>query len=92
MKIDFSGIIQMFQMEGFVALGKIKHPASDTIEKNLDHASFIIDLMSVLEEKTRGNLTDQEQRLMQYALQDLKLNYVAESDAAIGAPPSNPTA
>jgi hypothetical protein len=44
MKIDFSGIIQMFQMEGFVAFGKIKHPASDTIEKNLDHASFVIDL------------------------------------------------
>lgn len=92
MKIDFSGIIQMFQMEGFVALGKIKHPASDTIEKNLDHASFIIDLISVLEEKTRGNLTDQEQRMIQYALQDLKLNYVAESDAITSAQPSNPTA
>jgi len=90
MKIDFSGIIQMFQMEGFVALGKIKHPASDAIEKNLDHASFVIDLMSVLEEKTRGNLSDQEQRLMQYALQDLKLNFVSESDSAISSP-SNPT-
>ena len=90
MKIDFSGIIQMFQMEGFVALGKIKHPASDSIEKNLDHASFVIDLLTILEEKTRGNLTDAEQRLMQYSLQDLKLNYVAESDSAISSR-SNPT-
>jgi hypothetical protein len=80
MKIDFSGIIQMFQMEGFIALGKLKHPATDTIEKNLDHASFIIDLIAVLETKTRGNLTDSEQRLLQGTLQDLRLNFVAESN------------
>ncbi|MBI3259826.1 MAG: DUF1844 domain-containing protein [Ignavibacteriae bacterium] len=79
MKIDFSGIIQMFQMEGFIALGKLKHPATDNLEKNLDHASFIIDLISVLEEKSRGNLTDNEQRLIQHTLQDLRLNFVAES-------------
>ncbi|MBS1538524.1 MAG: DUF1844 domain-containing protein [Bacteroidetes bacterium] len=87
MKIDFSGIVQMFQMEGYVALGKLKHPATDTIEKNLDHASFIIDLISVIEDKTRGNLTDGEQRFIQQTLQDLRLNYVAESNN-----PLSPTA
>ena len=80
MKIDFSQIIQMFQMEGFIALGKLKHPATDSLEKNLHHASFIIDLISVLEQKTKGNLTDEEQRFIQHTLQDLRLNFVAESN------------
>ena len=85
-KIDFSGIVQMFQMEASAALGKIKHPALDKIEKNLDHAQFLIDLISVLEEKTKGNLTNQEQRLINYTLSDLKLNYV-EVSGNPSAPP-----
>ncbi|MES2765985.1 MAG: DUF1844 domain-containing protein [Bacteroidota bacterium] len=85
-KIDFSGIVQMFQMEAFAALGKIKHPALDKIEKNLDHAQFLIDLISVLQEKTKGNLTDSEQRMIDYTLSDLKLNYV-EVSGNPSAPP-----
>jgi len=91
MKIDFSGIVQMFQMEGFIALGKLKHPATDTIEKNLDHASFIIDLISVIEDKTRGNLTDNERRLIQQTLQDLRLNYVAECNNPLAPTTGEPT-
>lgn len=43
MKIDFSGIIQMFQFEGFTALGKIAHPVSGKTEKiqNTHHLSLI---------------------------------------------------
>ncbi|HYF03300.1 MAG TPA: DUF1844 domain-containing protein [Patescibacteria group bacterium] len=87
-KIDFNGIVQMFQMEAFAALGKIKHPALDKIEKNLEHAQFLIDLLTVLQEKTQGNLTDQEKRFIDYALSDLKLNYVEVS----GNPSTPPTA
>jgi hypothetical protein len=88
-KIDFSGIVQMFQMEAFAALGKIKHPALDKIEKNLDHAQFLIDLIGVLREKTQGNLTDQEQRLIDYALNDLKLNFVEVSGNPSTPPPAD---
>ncbi len=91
MKIDFSGIVQMFQMEGYIALGKLKHPATDQIEKNLDHAKFIIDLISVLDDKTRGNLIDSEQRLIQGTLQDLRLNFVAESNNPLSPPTEETT-
>lgn len=87
-KIDFNGIVQMFQIEAFAALGKIKHPALDKIEKNLDHAQFLIDLLSVLEEKTKGNLTDQENRFLTHALSDLRLNFV-EVFGNPSAPPEN---
>ncbi|MFM8840768.1 MAG: DUF1844 domain-containing protein [bacterium] len=78
MKIDFTGIIQMFQLEGFTALGKIAHPMTGKTEKHLEQASFVIDLLAVLQEKTKGNLTDTESRMLDTALRELRLNYVAD--------------
>ncbi|MBX7154138.1 MAG: DUF1844 domain-containing protein [Candidatus Kapaibacterium sp.] len=76
--VDFSVIVNMFGMEGMVALGKMKHPAMDSLNKNLDHAKFIIDILSVLEDKTKGNLSDTEHRTLDYTLSNLRLNYVQE--------------
>ena len=50
--IDFTIVVNMFAMEGMVALGKLKHPATQTLERNLEHAKFTIDVLSVLKEKT----------------------------------------
>ena len=82
MKIDFSGIIHMFQFEGFTALGKIAHPVSGKTEKNTEHASFIIDLLAVLQQKTQGNLTDSEHKLLDTTLRDLRLNFIADMNAS----------
>jgi hypothetical protein len=79
--IDFSVIVNMFGMEGMVALGKLKHPANDSLSVNLEQAKFIIDLLSVLDEKTKGNLTDVEQKLLDYTLSNLRLNYVQSSNS-----------
>jgi len=79
--VDFSVIVNMFGMEGMVALGKMKHPAMDSLNKNLEHAKFIIDILGVLEEKSKGNLSDTEQRSLEYTLSNLRLNYVQEMSA-----------
>ena len=89
MTIDFSGIIQMFQIEGFTALGKIAHPMTGKTEKNLEQASFVIDLLAVLQDKTKGNLTDAESRLLDNALRDLRLNYVADNVNPASASPDS---
>ncbi|MEY3690144.1 MAG: DUF1844 domain-containing protein [Candidatus Kapaibacteriota bacterium] len=89
MTIDFSGIVQMFQIEGFTALGKIAHPMTGKTEKNLEQASFVIDLLAVLQEKTKGNLTDSEARLLDNALRDLRLNYVADNASPASSMPDS---
>ena len=89
MTIDFSGIVQMFQIEGFTALGKIAHPMTGKTEKNLEQASFVIDLLAVLQEKTKGNLTDSEARLLDNALRDLRLNYVADNASHASSMPDS---
>ena len=66
--------------QAWVALGKIKHPASDKIERNVPAAGLIIDMLDMLNRKTVGNRTEVEDRLLLESLQQLKLNYVAEAD------------
>ena len=90
MNIDFTGIVQMFQIEGFTALGKIAHPMTGKTEKNLEQASFVIDLLAILQEKTAGNLTDTESRLLDNVLRDLRLNYVVDNTSPASSKPDSP--
>lgn len=80
MNITFLTIVQMFQMQALIGMGKLMNPMTGAIERNLDHAKSCIDMLGVLEVKTRNNLNDEEQRSLKYILQDLRLNYVAEAD------------
>lgn len=78
MKPNFAMIVQMYQLEGFVALGKMMHPATNELAKNQEHAQWIIELLSVIQEKTAGNLDAAEARMLDETLNTLRLNYVEE--------------
>jgi hypothetical protein len=58
-------------------------------EKNLEQASFVIDLLAVLQEKTKGNLTDTEARLIDNVLRDLRLNYVSDNTVPAASTPDS---
>ncbi|MBA7662680.1 MAG: DUF1844 domain-containing protein [Calditrichaeota bacterium] len=66
--------------QAWVALGKIKHPATDKIERSIPAAGLIIDMLDMLHRKTAGNRTQAEDRLLLDSLQQLKLNFIAEAD------------
>jgi hypothetical protein len=82
MQLNLLSIIQMFHMQAMMGMGKLMNPVNGAIEKNLEQARFCIDALGVLEEKTKNNLTNEEQRVLSYALQDLRLNFVAEEAKA----------
>jgi hypothetical protein len=63
-----------------VHLGKITHPATGTIERDLDTARLLIDLLSAMETKTKGNLSEDEERLLTSVLTNLRLNFVQEAN------------
>ena len=62
-------------------MGKIKNPVTDKIEKNLDAASMSIDMLSMIQEKTKNNLDDYENKLLEQSLKDLKMNFVFEKNS-----------
>ncbi|MBI3087595.1 MAG: DUF1844 domain-containing protein [Candidatus Omnitrophica bacterium] len=66
-------------MDALIALGDIPHPVTKKPMPNLEHARYLIDLLGVLGEKTRGNLSVDEERLLKDALYQLRTRYLAKS-------------
>lgn len=71
-------LVSSFELAAMQQMGKIKNPLLDKIEKNLQQAQFSIELLDMLKEKTKGNLSQYEVKYIENALAQLKLNYVDE--------------
>ncbi len=76
----FYSILYSFQMQTMIHLGKIANPVTNKTEKDLDAAAMSIDIIEMLEAKTKGNLTEDENRFLQEALTNLRLNFAAEKE------------
>lgn len=74
----FMQLVMMFQGMALQNLGKVMNPMTNQIERNLEQAKNMIDLLGMLDEKTKGNLNDNEQKLMEHVLFELRMNYVDE--------------
>ncbi|MCP4686287.1 MAG: DUF1844 domain-containing protein [bacterium] len=59
-------------------MGKTISQLSGKIERNLDMAKNSIDMLEMLQKKTDGNLTDDEKKMLDHFLFDLRMNYVEE--------------
>jgi hypothetical protein len=77
--IDFSTFVVSLASSALVHLGDAPSPENGKLEKSLPQGKQIIDLIGLLQEKTRGNLTDDEARLLQALLLDLRLRFVEAS-------------
>jgi hypothetical protein len=60
-------------------MGKIPHPVSKKIEKDLPQAQVSIEFLRMLQEKTKGNLKPKEKELLENSITDLELNYADET-------------
>ena len=76
----FLSLVADLVAQAWVALGKIKHPISDRLDRNMPAAGTLIDMLDMLNRKTAGNRSEQEDRLLLESIQQLKLNYIAEKD------------
>ena len=77
-KIDFSAFVMSLASSAYVSLGLIENPITKTKDKNLVIAKQQIDLVIILKEKTKGNLTSQEQYMIDSLIYQLELAYVGE--------------
>jgi hypothetical protein len=77
-KINFPTFVASLNASALVHLGIIEDPATNAKQKNLPMAKQTIDILSMLEEKTTGNLTADEANLLKNILYELRLMYVKE--------------
>ena len=80
-EITFSTFIFSLATSAIVYLGEIEEPENKKKVVNLDLAKQNIDIIGILEEKTKGNLDENEEKLFKALLYDLRLKYLTKVEA-----------
>jgi hypothetical protein len=78
---SFEMLIQTFAMQVLVALGQIPDPIEKKPVVRLGVARHFVDTLALLEEKTKGNLTPEEEQLLDGTLHQLRMAYVSVQNA-----------
>ncbi|MBI1249225.1 DUF1844 domain-containing protein [bacterium] len=73
---DFSFLISMLATQAFAAMGQIPDPSTGQATKHPEVAKHMIDLLAVLQEKTKGNLSTDEDAVLENMLHQLRMVYV----------------
>ena len=74
----FIHLVNTFVQSAWISLGKVKNPVSDELERNVEQASYYIDLLDMPQTKMKGNLSEWEEQYILHSLSELKLNYIDE--------------
>jgi len=75
----FDLFISGLAMEALIALGDVAHPTTRKQATNLPQAKYLIDLLGVFEEKTKGNLAADEEKLLKDTLYQLRMRYLTKA-------------
>ena len=74
----FTQLVLSFQAATWQQMGKVQSIMTGKIERNLVMAKHSIDMLAMLEEKTKGNLTEDESKYLKHVLYELRMNYLDE--------------
>jgi hypothetical protein len=79
---DLGGLISMLATQALFALGVLQVKGEEPREPDLELARYNIDMLQTLEEKTKGNLTPEEQEMLKNTVSDLRMAYVSLANQA----------
>ena len=77
---DFAAIISMLTTQAFFAMGLLRLEGQEDREPDLEMARYNIDMLQTLEEKTKGNLSEPEQKVLTDTLSQLRMAFVKMSE------------
>lgn len=86
---SFLEVVNMIGLQAMVGLGGLKTPDGQQMMPDLNVAKHNIDLLEVLQAKTKGNLEEKEQKILDTTIHELRMAFVQIASAA-HAPPSPP--
>ena len=87
---EFALLVSMWATQALVALGKMPDPVEGHVVVRPDHAKRAIGVLSMLEEKTKGNLNAEEKEMLDQLLHELRMLYVEVYKDAQQSSPANP--
>jgi hypothetical protein len=77
-EFHFIQLVLMFQTAAIQQMGKLQNPLTKKIERDLDQARFSIDMLEMIQNKTKNNLSENEKKFLEHTLFELRMNYVDE--------------
>ena len=80
----FMYLLGTFQSSAGISLGKTENPITGKKDINIEQAAFYTNLLDMLQEKTKGNLTDYEEQMLINTVSELKLNLIGEKKNSNG--------
>lgn len=78
-EVTFGLFISGLLMEALIALGDVEHPVTKKKELSVHHAKFIIETLTMLKDKTKNNLTKEEEDSLEAVLYDLRMRFVQKA-------------
>jgi len=81
-KVLFMNLVMMLASSAMQQMGKLVNPMTQKTEVNLEGAQVTIDLLTMVQTKTKGNLDKDEEKMLTDLLTSLQLNYVSTAEAA----------
>lgn len=76
LEAQFSTLVLSIGSSALMALGLAPNPQTEKVEKNLEMAQFHIDLLSILKDKTKNNLTLEESQFLDHLVHDLQVKFI----------------
>ncbi len=77
---DFAGLVSMLATQAFFALGVIRTKEDEEPKIDMVLAQYNIDMLGIIEEKTRDHLTDEEKKLLEGTIHQLRMAFVQVSE------------
>ncbi len=73
---NLSTLVISLATQAMISLGQMPNPVTNKTETNLIHGQHFIDLIAMLEEKTSGNRSDDESKVLEHVQHDLRMAFV----------------
>ena len=72
----FMYLVNIFQSSAQIAMGEMKNPVTDKVETNMDQATYYINLLEMVQLKTKGNLSEYEDQMLINVISELKMSFL----------------
>jgi len=77
-EFHFIQLVLMFHTAAIQQMGKLQNPITQKVERDLEQARFSIDILEMIQNKTKNNLSENEKKFLEHTLFELRMNYVDE--------------
>lgn len=77
----FLYLVGTFHSSAKIALGKTENPMTKSTDINVEQATFYVDLLDLIQEKTKENLSDYEEQMLINTISELKLDLINEKNS-----------